>query len=137
MPISQSTNQDSPGSTSIIGEGTSGTATGGVVSVQGAGVTAVQLPARDIINISSQYRVQSVTTTAAEALGGATILANRKMIAITPTNGTLYWGTNSSVTSTTGTPIFANTTLFLSFSDNVHVFVIGTATTDVRVMEAS
>ena len=32
----------------------------------------------DIVNTAGQYRAQSVTTTAAEALGAATILANRK-----------------------------------------------------------
>lgn len=96
-----------------------------------------QLDARDVINVGSQYRAQSVTTTAAEALGAATILVNRKFISITPTNGTVYWGTNSSVTSTTGSPLLPLNTLFLSFTDNVHVWLIGIATTDVRILEGS
>lgn len=96
-----------------------------------------QLQTRDVINTSAQYRAQSVTTTAAEALGAGTILVNRKVLCITPTNGTIYWGTSNAVTTTTGTPLFANQTLTLSFTDNVHVFVIAAATTDARILEAS
>lgn len=92
---------------------------------------------RDVINVTSQYRAQSVTTTAAQALGAATILTNRKVISITPTNGTIYWGTNSSVTTTTGTPLFAFQTLVLSFTDNVSVYVISAGTVDTRIMEGS
>jgi hypothetical protein len=91
----------------------------------------------DVINIAGQNRAQSVTTTAAEALGGATILANRKVISITPTNGIIYWGFTSSVTTATGTPIFTNQSLILSFTDNVHVYLVAAATTDVRIAEGS
>lgn len=96
-----------------------------------------QLQTRDVINVSSQYRAQSVTTSAAEAIGAASRLTNRKFISITPTNGTIYWGTNSSVTTTTGSPLFPNNTLFLSFTDNVPVYVIAGATVDVRILEGS
>lgn len=96
-----------------------------------------QLQVTDVLNVSSQYRAQSITTSAAEALGAATILVNRKMITITPTNGTIYFGTNSSVTTATGTPIFPNNTLFLDVTNNVHIFVIAAATTDCRIVEFS
>lgn len=96
-----------------------------------------ELLVTDIINTASQYRAQSVTTTAAEALGGATILSNRKVLVITPTNGTIYWGTSNTVTTATGTPLFANQMLTLAFTNSVHVFVIAAATTDVRILEAS
>lgn len=96
-----------------------------------------QLQVRDVLNTSGQYRAQSVTTSAAEALGGGTILANRKFLSITPTNGQVYWGFNSSVTSTNGTPIFKNQTFTLSVTDNVHVFVIATTTVDCRIAEGS
>jgi len=91
----------------------------------------------DSIDISSQYRAQSVTTTAAEALGAASILVNRKMIVITPTNGTIYWGTSNAVTTSTGTPIFKNQTVSISVTDNIHIYVIAASTTDVRIMEGS
>jgi hypothetical protein len=92
---------------------------------------------KDVLNVSSQYRAQSVTTTAAEALGGATILAQRKLLCITPTNGIIYWGTSSAVTTTTGTPLFINQTLSLSVTANIHIFVIAAATTDCRMVEMS
>jgi hypothetical protein len=92
---------------------------------------------RDVLDKSSQYRAQSVTTSAAEALGAGTILANRKLLHITPTNGTVYWGYSNAVTTTTGTPLFPNNTLWLSVTDNVHVYVIAGATTDTRIGEVS
>lgn len=137
MPINQADNQDVLGGGIVAGEGTAGTATGGVVSVQGAGPSGVQLPARDVINISSQYQAISVTTTAVEAKGAGSRLTNRKFVSITPTNGTIYWATNASVTVSNGTPLFINNTLFLSFTDNVTVFMISAGTVDVRVLEAS
>lgn len=91
----------------------------------------------DIINTAAQYRAQSVTTTAAQALGGGSVLAERKLINVTPTNGTIFWGTNSSVTTTNGAPIFANQTLSLSFGPNVQVWVISAGTVDCRILEAS
>lgn len=109
----------------------------GTPTALGSAASTASMPVVDVIATSSQYRAQSVTTSAAEALGGATILSGRKLIMITPTNGIIYWGTNSSVTTTTGTPIFSNSTLILSFSDNVHVFVIASTTTDSRIVEAS
>jgi hypothetical protein len=95
------------------------------------------LKTADIINTSGQYRAQSVTVTAAEALGGATILANRKVLSITPTNGTIWWGTSNSVTSTTGTPIFKNQCLTLAFGANIHIYVISAGTVDCRIVEGS
>lgn len=92
---------------------------------------------RDVLNVGAQSRAQSVTTTAAEALGAATILANRKLIHITPTNGIIYWGYTSGVTTATGSPLLPNNTLWLSVTDNVHVFLIAAATTDVRIGELS
>lgn len=98
---------------------------------------ANQIQIRDVINVSGQYRAQSVTTTASEALGAATILLNRKFISITPTNGVIYWGLSSAVTIATGTPILKNQTTTISSTDNVHIYVIAIATTDVRIVEGS
>jgi hypothetical protein len=96
-----------------------------------------QLETRDVINISSQYRAQSITTTASEALGASTILVNRKLLHVTPTNGTIYWGYSNAVTTATGSPIFPNNTLWLSVTDNLHVWLIAGATTDSRIGELS
>ena len=95
------------------------------------------LEVADILNVAGQYRAQSVTTSAAEALGAATILANRKSLTITPTNGTVYWGFSNAVTTTTGTPIFKNQTMAFAIGPSLHVYVIAAATTDCRMTEGS
>lgn len=92
---------------------------------------------KDLINVAGQYRAQSITTTAAEALGAATILVNRKVLTIMPTNGTVYFGFSNAVTSTTGTPIFKNQLIVFAISDNVHIFLISAGTVDCRVAEGS
>lgn len=103
-----------------------------------AGVTATgDLQVADIVNTAGQARAQSITTSAAEALGAATILANRKFISVTPTNGTVYWGFTSGVTTANGTPIFKNQTMVFAFGVNVHVFLIASGTVDCRIAEGS
>lgn len=92
---------------------------------------------KDVANTSGQNRAQSVTTSAAEALGAGTILANRKFIIITPTNGTIYWGFTSGVTTSNGQPIFTNQSVTISVTDNVHIFVIAGSTIDARISEGS
>lgn len=161
MPLSQGVDLDSISATVVAGEGVAGTPAGGVVSVQGvAGGIVVPVTGTlgalifdsagdtihsvnqnvltaDIVNVGSQFRAQSVTTTAAQALGAASVLTNRKFIQITPTNGVVYYGTSSSVTTTTGTPLFANQTLTASFGTVVQLWVISAGTVDVRVLECS
>ncbi len=89
------------------------------------------------IDTSGQNRAQSITTSAAEALGAATILANRKFISLTPTNGTIYWGFTNGVTTSSGNPIFKNQTVTLTFTSSVHVYVIAGSTVDCRIAEGS
>lgn len=167
MPISQSSSQDAAGEIVIAGSGTDNAAAPTVTiqvggkdgsgnlqtiftdnfgnqtvlmkDANGNNINAInnQMEARDVINVGGQFRAQSVTTTAAEAIGAATRLANRKLLSITPTNGTIYWGTSTAVTTTTGTPIFANQNLSLAFTDVVPVYVIAAATVDCRIVEAS
>lgn len=96
-----------------------------------------QLQVRDVINTAGQNRAQSVTTSAAEALGAATILVNRKFVSMTPTNGIIYWGFVNTVTTSTGSPIFKNQTITIATTDNVHIYVIAAQTTDVRIAEGS
>lgn len=161
MPISQSVDVDNLSATVVAGEGVAGTPAGGIISIQGVASGTVvpvtgtlgalmfdsigdplkaqnqNLFVADIINTGSQFRAQSVTTTAAEALGAASILTNRKYIQVTPTNGTVYYGTSNAVTTTTGTPLFMNQTLSISLSAAVHLWVISAGTVDLRVLEGS
>lgn len=109
----------------------------GIPTALGATSASNSMPVVDILTTGSQYRAQSVTTSAALALGGASALTDRKMIHITPTNGTIYWGYNSSVTTSNGTPLFTNQTLYLSIGTGVTVYVIAAATTDARIAELS
>lgn len=95
-----------------------------------------QLQTRDVLNTTVQNRAQSVTTSAAEALGGGTILVNRKLLSITPTNGIIYWGATG-VTTASGSPIFPNNTAFFDVTDNVHIFLVAGSTTDARIAEFS
>lgn len=96
-----------------------------------------QILSQDTLFTGGQNRAQSVTTTAAEALGAATILANRKVLTLTPTNGTIYWGFTSGVTTTTGLPIFTNQSFSIAATDAVHIYVVAAATTDVRIAEGA
>lgn len=141
--------------------GTSGPASAPSLILQGSGIAAIspssatiisdgtfqwrkakvdstgQISVKDVLNVTAQQRAQSVTTSAAEALGAATILSNRKLLHITPTNGTIYWGYVNTVTISTGTPLFPNNTLWLSVTDNIHVYVIAATTIDTRIGELS
>lgn len=92
---------------------------------------------KDVINTAGQFQALSVTTTAAVAKGGASHLANRKMLTVTPTNGTVYWGTSAAVTILNGQPIFKNQSSTWSFTENVDIWLIAAATTDCRITEAS
>lgn len=93
-------------------------------------------PIADTLVTAGQYRAQSVTTSAAEALGGGTILAARKLLTILPTNGTVYYGFSNAVTTTTGTPIFKNSFFAIAASASTHIYVISAGTVDCRMGEA-
>lgn len=96
-----------------------------------------QIPDADVLNTAGQMRAQNATTTAAEALGGATILGNRKCLLITPTAGIIYWGFTSGVTVATGTPIFKNQTFTIAAGPAQHIYIIAASTIDCRIGEAS
>lgn len=92
----------------------------------------------DIIDTAGQNRAQSVTTTAAEALGAGSILANRKSLTVCPTNGTVYWGYSNAVTTANGTPIFKNQTNSWAIGPLLHVWLIcASGTVDCRITEGS
>lgn len=116
-----------------------------VVGANTAGVTGTPIGSssngdafvRDSINTSSLNAAISVTTSAIEAKVGTSRLTSRKLLSITPTNGTVYWGSTSAVTIASGTPIFKNQCVTMAFTDNVAVWLIGVAATDVRIVEGA
>ena|ERR1035437_2155507 len=124
---------DRDAETKIVGQDS----TGNTVNYVGASPNG-DMKTSDIINTAGQCRAQSVTTTSTEALGGAVILANRKVLSITPTNGTIYYGLVSPATATSCTPIFKNQTVTFAIGSNVHVYVIcASGTVDCRILEGS
>lgn len=94
------------------------------------------IPVSELLSASAQYRAQSISATASELLGASAILVNRKVLGVTPTNGTIYIGFNSSVTTTTGTPIFKNQSVTIAATDTIHVYAVAANAVDCRVYEA-
>ena len=119
--------------------GIRGGTSGNVIADTTAGLkvdaSGATVPTRDIITTNGQYRAQSVTTTAAEALGAATILTPRRVLSLLPTNGTIYWGYSNAVTTSTGTPVFKNQLITFAVSESVHIYVIAAGTVDCRISE--
>lgn len=91
----------------------------------------------DLINTNGQNRAQSITSTPTEALGGSVILANRKMLSIMPTDGIVYWGYTSGVTTISGTPIFKNQNIVFSVGTNIHIYLVTASTVNCRIAEGS
>lgn len=107
MPISQGVNLDGTSSTVVVGESNG----------------AQQVPVRDVLNISGISAIVTVGTTSIEAKAGATHLTNRKLLEVTPTNGTVFYSFTSPATASL-TPVFKNQTKSFSFTENVPVFII-------------
>ena len=105
--------------------------------IQG-GLAAEQTLGRVLrINETGIYGAKSFTTSAALAAVGGSNLANRTLLVVTPTNGIVYWGFDSSVTSSSGTPINRGDQAIFSIGPAVSVFLIASAgTVNVRLAEA-
>jgi hypothetical protein len=101
-----------------------------------AGKNRISADAIDIVSSGVSGAI-TVGTSAVEAKVGASRLANRKMLTIQPTNGPVWIGVGTSITTATGTQIFTNQVLTLSVGD-VTVFVISNAAgRDVRITEGA
>lgn len=115
----------------------------GIVQLQGGtdntviGNLADQMRLVDIVNTAGQFRAQTVTNSAAAAQGAASVLTNRKSLWITPTTGTIYWGTSNAVTTATGSPIFNNQTMQFSVGPGITIYVIAVGSVNCRMVEMS
>ncbi len=78
----------------------------------------------DKANTSAVYSELTVGTTAVEVKVGATNLANRKMLHITPKTTHIYWGYDNSVTTVTGTKLFKYTTAKFKYGPSISIWVI-------------
>ena len=147
-PLSQTSNQDSSGSTIISGEAADCT-TAPTNSLQVAGKdgsgnlqtiltdTNGQVEVGDLANVSMTYTNKSVSTTAVLMNVSGTNLAVRKLLVLQPTNGTIYIGSNSSVTTTTGMPVYSTQTITFAVGPNVSIYAIAAGATNVCIIEAS
>lgn len=86
-----------------------------------------ELLTNDRVNTSAVYNQISIGTTAVAARVGASNLVERKVIHITPKSNGLYWGYNNSVTTTTGTKMFKDSTYTFKYGPNITVWLIGDA----------
>lgn len=84
------------------------------------------------------YKSQSVTTSPVEVKVGGSALSERKVITIQPTDGSVWYGYDNSVTSNSGTKIFKGQWIQLEASDSLPVWLVAdSGTVDVRITEVA
>ena len=85
------------------------------------------------------YKSISVTSTPQEVKVGASVLEERKVITLQPTDGVIYYGYDNSVDDTTGTKVFKGQWIQLEASDRLPVWVVAASgdTVDTRITEVS
>jgi predicted AAA+ superfamily ATPase len=106
-----------------------------VVEVNDATGSINAMCSKIIENFTSGVQASiTVSTSSIEAKCGATRIAGRKVLAITPVSGKVFYGLTNAVTIANGTPLFKNQTVFLPF---LEVYLIASESTDVRVLEAN
>lgn len=93
---------------------------------------------KNIINREGTQGSLTVGTTAVEVRVGASRLAGRKTVSLhNNSNQTIYWGYNSAVTTSTGTPIERAEFVVWSIGEDLPIFVIaGSAGNNARITEA-
>ena len=90
----------------------------------------------DHANEEAVYGTLTVGTTAVEVKVGASPLDRRKLVTIQPMDNAVYWGYDSSVTTSTGTRVFKDQYLPLQVGPDITVFLIANAAgKDVRIGE--
>lgn len=92
---------------------------------------------KDTIDNSLSSGTVTVSTSAVAARVGTSNLTNRKMLTISPQTGTVYLGASSSVTTSTGIPIFQNQVISFAFSANITPYLIAASSITVSIMEGS
>lgn len=78
----------------------------------------------DVLNGAAVYSELTVGTTAVEVKVGGSVLAQRRMVHITPKENSVYWGYDSGVTTTTGTRVWKDQTVFLPVGPDITVYLI-------------
>lgn len=84
------------------------------------------------------YTAITVTTTPVELKVGATVLPERKTIAIQPLTGDIFYGFDNLVSATTGLKAFQNIYIERPATDSVSIYLVTAAgSVDVRIAEFS
>lgn len=85
------------------------------------------------------YKAISVTDTAQEVKVGASVLDERKVLTIEPTDGTVYYGYDNLVTATSGTRIRKGQLIHIEASWRLPVWVVADTgdTVDTRITEVA
>jgi len=83
------------------------------------------------------YGAKSVST-ATELKVGASALEERKIVQFQPTDGIIYYGYDSSVTTSNGIKVFSGQLIIIEASDSLPIYLIAhTGTVNVRIAEVS
>ncbi len=80
----------------------------------------------------------SVTTTAVEAKVGGSAQEERKVVALQPLDGDVFWGYDSGVTSSSGHKLYKDVYAEIQAATTLPIFLVAASgTVDVRVSEIS
>src|SRR5437773_1071325 len=92
----------------------------------------------DFVNVSGVYGTLTVGTSAVLLKVGGSALTNRRYVTIQPKADKVYWGYDSSVTTSTGTQAFKDQTIILPIGPTITVYLIADGSgRDVRIGELS
>jgi hypothetical protein len=91
----------------------------------------------DILDVGGVQGAITVGVAAVAAQVGVSPYTNRKNLTVMPTNGSIFWGYSSAVTTSTGTEIFKNQLATFQVSENVTIWLIAAANRNVRVTEGA
>jgi hypothetical protein len=89
---------------------------------------------RDTIKEEGDTTSINVTSTPVEAKVGETTMSYRKLIVISPANGTIFWGFSSGVTTSTGIPLFKNQVMTMKC--DLPIYLVSAGSVDCRILEA-
>jgi hypothetical protein len=91
-----------------------------------------------VIGLQSTGLQSNISVLAAtEVKVGASRLANRKIVVIQPTDGSVFMGFSSGVTTASGIEVFKKQTIFVDVTDTGQVWLVANSSTNVRIGEGA
>lgn len=87
------------------------------------------------LNGPAVYGAITVTSTPAPLRVGGANMIGRVVITFQPTSGIIYYGFDSSVTTSTGTKVFNNQTVYIELSAQQDLYLVSSGNVDVRIAE--